>query len=71
MDYDHREPSAFTRDDCERAVGKAASLPLTGEIVAAGQSASGPYVRFHVDERFGFGDHFIVVVDLDALEVKA
>lgn len=66
--YNHTKPSEFTLKDCEEAVGSTAKLILTGEIIDAGESTSGPYVKFQVDERFGFGT-YIIGLDLDALEL--
>jgi hypothetical protein len=47
-------------------VGQTAVLPLTGRFVAAGESASGPYVKFEVDERWGFAPQMSLVMDLEA-----
>ena len=68
-EYDASQGTRFTREDADAAVGKRARLCLTGTIIEAGESDSGPWVRFHVDERWGFGD-CAYVLDLDALEVE-
>jgi hypothetical protein len=64
--YDHRDASAFTREDCYAAIGRQATMTLTGRVVDAGESTSGPFVRFEVDEHLGFGP-VALVVDLDLL----
>lgn len=65
-EYDHNKPSALSQQACEDAVGCTATLSLTGRIIEAGSSDAGPYVRFKLDERWGFGD-FTLRIDLDAL----
>ena len=70
MTYDHRNPSAFSAHACAKTVGKRATLELTGEIVDWGQSEEGPFVKFQVDERFGWGANFKLVMDLDPLKVE-
>lgn len=71
MGYDHKQDSRFTLESCEDQIGRGAVLPLTGKIIDAGESMAGAFVRFQVDERWGFGPHFIMRVDLDALEVTS
>lgn len=67
--YNHTEKSKFTAEDCEKAVGKTASLPLTGTIVDSGVSNGGPYVRFEPDERWGLLPGTLMTFDLDAFVV--
>ena len=71
MAYNHKQGSRFTVKNCEAQIGREAELPLTGKIIDAGESMAGAYVRFQVDERWGFGPHFTMCVDLDALEVTS
>lgn len=66
MMYDHRNPTAFSASDCQESVGNKATITLTGTIVDWGSSHAGPFVKFQPDERWGFGDHRLVL-DLDAL----
>jgi len=66
--YNHENPTAFTHEECEAAVGKQAILSLTGEIIAAGESLNGPFVRFKPDECWGLGN-FVLGVDLDAFTI--
>ena len=70
MSYDHNNPSRFTLADADAAVGKRATVTLTGTIVKSCQSEAGPYVKFLIDERWGFGRHELGM-DLDAFEVAA
>lgn len=67
--YDHNNPTRFTKEECEAAVGKKATLPLTGHIIEAGEGDAGPFVRFQIDDRFGF-ESLVLGLDLDALEVE-
>ena len=67
--YDHKNPSALSADACAKAVGKKATLTLTGTIVDWQVSDEGPFVKLQIDERFGFGD-FRLGIDLDALLVE-
>jgi hypothetical protein len=73
MLYDHTDTTRYTETECEAAVGTRATLPLTGVIIESGTSASGPYVRFQVDTRWGLvgprNRPFVIGVDLDALEL--
>jgi hypothetical protein len=66
MIYDHRDPSKFSLADCKEAVGGRAALEMGGEIIDAGESPSGPYVKFKVDENYGLAQD-VYVVDLDML----
>lgn len=68
--YNHENPSRFTRAECESVVGRKATITLTGYIVSAEESDTGPFVRFQPDGRFGFGD-FRFGIDLDAITVVA
>ena len=67
--YHHTDKSKFTREDCENSVGKKASFTFTGEIIDAGESTAGPWVRFKIDERFGFSPS-ILRMDMDLLHFK-
>lgn len=69
MTYDARNKSKHDMADCQAAVGKLATLPLTGKIVDAGESSSGAYVKFEVDPRWGFTPGYRYVMDLDCFEV--
>lgn len=64
MSYNASDPTAFTFSDCEAAVGRSARLHLTGEIVSAEESETGPYVRFTPYENWGMNTNF--GLDLDA-----
>jgi hypothetical protein len=68
--YAAGEPSKFGLSACEAAVGQRATLTLTGTIVEAGESTAGAFVKFLVDPRWGFGDDFRLVMDLDVFEVE-
>jgi hypothetical protein len=75
--YDSFEPSQRTPEECEAAVGKRATLTLTGAIVESGVTDGvGPWVKFRLDERWGFrtnGNHgpsLVIGMDLDAFEVE-
>ena len=65
--YDHTQPTKHTAQECEAAVGKTATLVLTGKIVEARESDSGPFVMFAPDDRFGLDTR--LGFDLDALAV--
>lgn len=64
--YNHENPTRFTAEQCEDAVGKHGTLALTGTVVGCGNSDAGPYVKFLLDERWGFGE-FRLTVDLDMI----
>lgn len=64
--YNHNDKSHFSLEECEDAIGKRFTLPLTGTVISAGESSSGPYVVFEVDECWGFGET-TYGLDLDAL----
>lgn len=66
MNYDHRDPSKFSLADCKEAVGGRAALEMGGEIIDAGESGAGAYVKFKVDENYGLAQD-VYVVDLDML----
>lgn len=66
--YDWRNKTAFTKEECEAAVGSTASLTLTGTIVEARLNDDGdPFVMFRIDERFNFNT--TLGLDLDMLEL--
>lgn len=46
------------------------TLPFTGRVVGCGVSGGGPFVRFELDQRwgFGYGDWAEFRIDADALE---
>lgn len=69
-DYDAANPTLYTLAECEAAVGRRATLVLTGQIVEARVGDEGPFVMFAPDERFGFGQ-FRLGIDLEALEFRA
>ena len=71
-DYDATRRYPDTLSDAEAVVGKRAMLHLTGEIVGAGESAAGAFVRFRIDDRWGFGPILqVLVMDLAAFDVEA
>jgi hypothetical protein len=63
--YDAGEVSSYTIEEVQAAVGKRAELTLTGRITEAGESPSGAWVRFELDERWGFKAGQTFVMDLD------
>jgi hypothetical protein len=69
MEYNHKNPSRFTEGEVKAAVGKRATISLTGEIVGSGVSSAGPYVKLKVDESWGFGE-LVLMQDLDALVLE-
>ena len=69
MIYNHTQPTRFTTTQCADAVGKRATLHLTGTITEQRVSDAGPFVMFDVDERWGLGN-VRLGFDLDALEVS-
>ena len=69
LDYDASNTYPDTLEDGEAAIGKRAMLHLTGTIVDTGQSNAGTWVRFEIDERWGFPiERF--VLDLAALDIE-
>lgn len=67
-DANHREP--ITLGDAKAAVGRRATLPLTGTIINADNSNNyGPYVEFEIDSRWGFGT-VVLRLDLNALDIQ-
>lgn len=71
-EYNYKNKSQHTLGDCLLAVGKRGTIPFTGTIVDAGTSDHGPYVKFQLDERWGFGDGpaAIFIIDLDPIEIS-
>ena len=67
--YDAKNRSEKTVADAEAAMGKEVTLPLTGKLVDHGISPNGVYVKFEVDERWGFSPGQVFVMDLDAFEI--
>jgi hypothetical protein len=67
--YDASVGSKRTLKEAQAAVGRHATLPLTGRIVDAGESSEGVYVKFELDERWGFPHPFSFVMDLDPFEL--
>lgn len=68
VDYDAARRSVHGLNECQAVIGRRARLDLTGKIIGAGVSNTGPYVRFEIDERFGFAQR-VFMLDLDPLEV--
>lgn len=68
-EYDASDPSGYTLEECEAAIGRRATLSLTGRIIAAGQSSTGPYVKFELDPRWGFRSGPFVM-DLDPFDLS-
>lgn len=64
--YDAANKSAVTLAEGEAMVGKTAELHLTGKIVEAGATEAGTFVKFEVDERWGFPPGQKFVMDADA-----
>jgi hypothetical protein len=67
--YDAAKRSEKTSAECQAAVGKRATLTLTGTIVDTGEAGAGNWVKFEIDERWGFGDRALVM-DLDPFEIQ-
>lgn len=67
--YSADDTSQKTLAECEAAVGRQASLMLTGTIVEAGESSAGAYVKFEPDPRWGFALGTRFVMDLDPFDV--
>lgn len=65
-DYDARNPTSFSKEECEEAVGKRATLTLTGKVISCEVGHAGPFVKLKVDDRWGFDDYRLGI-DLDAL----
>jgi len=65
--YDHTQPTRFTLEECEQAVGKRFSVTLEGTITEARESIEGPFVFVALDERFGISTR--LGVDLDLLNL--
>lgn len=68
QEYNAANGSQYTIEDCREVIGKRASLTLTGMIVDAGVSPGGPYVKFKIDDRWGFPPEFTMGIDLDPFE---
>jgi hypothetical protein len=71
VEYEARRRTTRTLAECEAAVGKRASITLTGRIVEAGESSCGGFVKFELDERWGFLPGYRLVMDLDPFEVES
>lgn len=68
--YDAFTEPPGSLEDAKAAVGRKATLHLTGTITEAKVSQAGAFVRFYVDERWGFGE-LVLSVDLAALELAS
>lgn len=68
--YDASTVAPGTIEDATAAVGLSATLALTGTIIDFGESPAGVFVRFKVDERWGFGE-LVLGCDLAALELTS
>lgn len=68
--YDAFTEPPGSLEDAKAAVGRKATLHLTGTITEAKVSQAGAFVRFHVDERWGFRGDFVLGCDLAALELE-
>ena len=66
--YDYRKKTSFTLEEARELIGYKARLPLTGRIVDAGESYSGPYLRFKPDERWGLDPATTLVFDVEAFD---
>ncbi len=66
--YDAANAYETSLAETEEALGRRAILHLTGEITDHGASASGRYVKFEVDDRWGFRE-MSLTLDLEALEI--
>lgn len=69
MTYDARNRTARTSEECKAAVGRRATLTLTGTIIEAREHEAGPHVVFEIDERWGLMQSRFVM-DLDPLELE-
>lgn len=67
--YDAAQRTDCSRAECEAAVGRRATLTLTGTIIEARESEAGPHVVFEIDSRWGFAQRRFVM-DLDPLELN-
>lgn len=67
-DYDSRKPSDFTVQELQSFIGYKGILPLTGRFVEVGESNSGPYIKFQIDERWGFPPGTKFVMDMEAFK---
>lgn len=70
MEYDAKNDTRAKPEDCEAAVGKRATLPLTGRIVETRTSNNGCFVMFEIDERWGFAPGQKFGLDLEAFEIQ-
>jgi hypothetical protein len=68
--YDAKNLSQVKLPEAKAVVGKRGSLTLTGEFTEAGISTNGVFVKFKLDERWGFPPNFEMVMDLDPFEVE-
>lgn len=72
--YDAVKRTDATREECEAAIGKRATLTLTGVIKDVEERDAGPFVKFSVDHRWGFAlsedRPFTIGLDLEAVEVQ-
>jgi hypothetical protein len=69
LQYDAKNTSPYTLEENQKVVGKKASLTITGEIVDAGESEAGSYIKFKVDERWGF-PFMEIVMDRDPFQIQ-
>lgn len=67
--YDAFTEPPGSLEDAKAAVGRKATLHLTGTITEAKVSQAGAFVRFKVDGRWGFGE-LVLGCDLAALELE-
>lgn len=64
-EYDAARKSSVTLPEAQAAIGRRATLTLTGEIIDAGQSEAGTFVKFRLDPRWGFAPQDTFVMDFD------
>lgn len=69
-EYNAADRTQATHEECEAAIGRRATLSLTGTITEMGSSEAGHWVKFVVDERWGFGE-LGLIMDLEAFEDDA
>lgn len=71
MIYDATQMTQATPEECRDAVGKAASLTLTGTITGWRESPEGGrFVIFKPDARWGMVPGFVPGMDLECFSVE-
>lgn len=68
-DYNADNPTQFSEEDCQDAVGHRASIHFTGTITGVGRMGDNYYSVFEPDARFGLPEGFLMGFDLDAYEI--